>query len=115
MSADCIFCKIVEGAIPSTKVFENQSVIAFADLRPQAKKHYLFIHRQHSKNVNEMVSLDPEQIKEIFLAIQEFSTREGLEEKGFRVVTNLGPHAGQTVFHTHFHLLSGGPLGGFGS
>jgi histidine triad (HIT) family protein len=115
MSNDCIFCKIVEGAIPSTKVFENNSVIAFADLRPQAKKHYLFIHRTHSTNINTMVTADPEQVKEIFLAIQEFSSKQGLEEKGFRVVTNLGPHAGQTVFHTHFHLLSGEPLGGFGS
>jgi histidine triad (HIT) family protein len=114
MSSDCIFCKIVEGSIPSTKIYENDKVIAFEDLRPHAKRHCLFIHRKHSHDINDMMDSDPDQVKELFMAMKEFSKQEKLDQTGFRIVTNLGPHAGQTVFHTHFHLLSGEPLGGFG-
>lgn len=115
MNDDCIFCKIVEGKIPSQKIFENDQVIGFKDLRPQAAKHYLFIHRRHSRDVNDLMKNDPSQIGDLFSAMAKYSSDEGLEKNGFRVVTNLGPHAGQTVFHTHFHLLSGEQLSGFGS
>jgi histidine triad (HIT) family protein len=113
-NSDCIFCKIIEGQIPSTKVYEDEKVLAFKDLHPQAAQHYLFIHKGHTSDINHLMTTEPEQIKDIFSAIQQFSYQQGLEEKGFRVVTNLGPHAGQTVFHTHFHLVSGEPLGHFG-
>lgn len=111
---DCIFCKIVDGKIPSTRVFENDKVIAFKDLHPLAAKHYLFVHRGHSKDVVDMMSLDPDQIKDVYQAIAEFTKKEGLTDSGFRVVTNLGKHGGQTVFHTHFHVLGGEELGRFG-
>lgn len=110
---DCLFCKIIERKIPAEIVFENESVIAFRDLYPQAKLHYLFIHRHHTKNVNEM-SMNAGQIQDVFEAIKNFTETEQLNINGFRVVTNLGPHAGQTVFHTHFHVLGGEKLGGFG-
>lgn len=112
--ADCIFCKIVDGQIPSTKVFENDKVLGFKDLQPHASIHYLFIHKNHTKDVNDTVTSDPQQLVDIFAAIRELTTKEQLDQKGFRVVTNLGPHAGQTVFHTHFHLLGGEQLRGFG-
>ena len=112
--SDCIFCKIVEGSIPSTKVYEDEKVIAFQDLRPQAKIHLLFIHRNHTKNINDLVSNDPESLKDIFHAMKTYSLSEGIEENGFRIVTNLGEDAGQTVFHTHFHFLAGQSLGHFG-
>lgn len=111
--ADCIFCKIIKGQIPADIVYENEQVIGFRDLHPQAKLHYLFIHRQHSQNVNEM-SGDPGQLQDIFQAIKDFTETEQLDSTGFRVVTNLGPHGGQTVFHTHFHVLAGEKLGSFG-
>ncbi len=111
---DCIFCKIVSGTIPSTKIFENEQVLGFKDLQPSAKNHYLFIHKHHTENVNDMVSTGPTQIAEIYAAIREVSIKEGLDQTGFRVVTNMGAHAGQTVFHTHFHLLGGEQLRGFG-
>lgn len=114
-NADCIFCKIVEGTIPSTKIYEGDKVVGFKDLHPNAAVHYLFIHKGHTKDVNEMMAQDPAQVQDLFQAIAEVSRREGLDQKGFRVVTNLGPYAGQTVFHTHFHLVAGEPLGGFGS
>lgn len=113
--SDCIFCKIIEGKIPSTKIYENEKVIGFKDLRPQAKEHYLFIHRKHTTNINELSDSDPAQLQDVFQAISEFTKRDGLTKDGFRIVTNQGLHAGQTVFHTHFHLLGGEPLSHFGS
>ena len=109
---DCLFCKIIKGEIPSEKVFENENVYAFKDIAPMAKEHYLFISKTHSKNVNEMSA---QQIQEIFAAIKEFTQSHSLEENGFRVVTNINQHGGQTVFHTHFHVLGGEQLRAFGA
>jgi len=110
---DCLFCKIILKKIPSEFVFENEKVIGFRDLHPQAKLHYLFVHRDHTKNVNEM-SNQNEQLQDVFSAVREFTETEKLDKTGFRVVTNMGPNAGQTVFHTHFHILAGEKLGTFG-
>jgi histidine triad (HIT) family protein len=112
---DCLFCKIVKGEIPATKVYEDEKVIGFKDLRPQAKIHHLFIHKNHSKNLNDLISQEPTQASEILGAITYYASQEKLVEPGYRVVTNIGPNAGQTVFHTHFHLLGGEGLGHFGS
>ena len=112
---DCLFCQIVEGKIPSEKVFENDRVLGFKDLYPQAKEHYLFIHKKHTHNINELIGQDPDQVKDIFIAIKEFTKSQALSENGFRVVTNLGADGGQTVFHTHFHVLGGEQLKVFGS
>jgi len=114
MSADCLFCKIAEGKIPSTKVFENDSVMGFVDIHPQAKTHLLFIHKKHTADINEL-SQDATSLGQVFQAITEYTKTQGLDKNGFRVVTNLGRHGGQTVFHTHFHVLSGEQLGRFGS
>lgn len=113
--SDCIFCKIIKGEIPSTKIHEDDKVIGFKDLRPQASKHYLFIHRHHTKDVTDMVAHDPTEAMDLFRAMTHFAKADGLDKNGFRIVTNQGPHAGQTVFHTHFHLLGGEQLGHFGS
>ncbi len=113
-NSDCVFCKIVEGTIPSSKVFENDKVLGFKDLQPSASQHYLFIHKTHSRDVNDMMAKEPTQVSDIYQAIREVTVKEGMEKQGFRVVTNMGPFAGQTVFHTHFHLLAGEPLRGFG-
>lgn len=114
MSADCLFCKIVKGEIPSTKVFENDKVIGFVDIYPQAKIHLLFLHKNHTANINEMAQ-NPASVGEVYQAIAEYTKAQGLDQGGFRVVTNLGKDAGQTVFHTHFHVVSGEKLGRFGS
>ncbi len=113
--SDCIFCKIVEGKIPASKIYEDEKVIGFKDLRPQAAIHQLFIHKIHTKDINELAKDEPTQLAELFNGIRLYTEKEGLIENGFRVVTNLGPHAGQTVFHTHLHVLGGEPLGHFGS
>ncbi len=112
---DCIFCKLFEGKIPSTRIYEDDTVIGFKDLRPQARIHQLFIHKQHTRDINDLVSTDPNQLTELFRAIAAYTAREGLTRGGFRIVTNLGPDAGQTVFHTHLHLLAGEQLGPFGA
>ena len=114
MNEQCLFCKILKNEIPSQKIFENEHVIGFVDLFPQAKLHYLFVHKNHTRNVNEM-SNDPETIGEVFKAIDQFTKSAKLENDGFRVVTNIGKNAGQTIFHTHFHVLAGEQLGRFGS
>ena len=87
-------------------------MIAFNDLYPQAKKHFLFIHKEHTENINEM---DSDQIKDVFNAIREFTISNKLSNEGFRIVNNCGANAGQTIFHTHFHVLGGEKLGHFGS
>ena len=111
--SNCIFCKIVRGEIPSTRIFENDNILGFVDLHPQAKIHLLFIHKIHTCDINEM-SDNEAQIGQVFQAISQYSKSSGLNKSGFRVVTNLGKEAGQTVFHTHFHVVGGEPLGRFG-
>ena len=108
----CIFCKIAEGKIPSKKIYDEGQVLGFADLHPQAKTHLLFIHKKHSPNVGEM---EPAHIGEVYAAIGKHAQACGLAASGYRVVVNTGAHAGQTVFHTHFHVLGGEKLGHFGA
>jgi histidine triad (HIT) family protein len=114
MSADCLFCKIAKNEIPCKKIYEDEAVLGFIDLHPQAKLHYLFIHKTHTKNINE-ISTDEKSLAQVFKAIKTFTEKEALDNDGFRVVTNLGKNAGQTVFHSHFHVLAGEKLGHFGS
>ncbi|OFZ23603.1 MAG: histidine triad nucleotide-binding protein [Bdellovibrionales bacterium RIFOXYA1_FULL_36_14] len=111
---DCIFCKIVNGKIPAEIVFENDHVMAFRDIQPQAREHFLFIHKAHQADLVEMVHENPEGVLQIMKAIGEFSKKTKMKENGFRVVTNIGRSAGQSVFHTHFHVLSDNHLGRFG-
>jgi histidine triad (HIT) family protein len=113
--SDCLFCNILSKKIETIPVFENDSVYAFKDIHPQAKEHYLFIHKRHTANINELVDTDPEQLKDLFIGISEFTKENGLDKTGFRVVTNYGEDGGQTVFHTHLHVLAGEQLKGFGA
>ncbi|OFZ25001.1 MAG: histidine triad nucleotide-binding protein [Bdellovibrionales bacterium RIFOXYB1_FULL_37_110] len=111
---DCIFCKIIDGKIPAEIIFENEDVLAFRDIQSQAREHFLFIHKTHQKDLVEMVHENPDGLLQIMKAISEFSNKTKLKENGFRVVTNVGRNAGQSVFHTHFHVLSDNHLGKFG-
>lgn len=111
---NCLFCKIIKSEIPSSKIYEDENVYGFVDIYPQAKTHLLFIHKSHTANINEMAD-DTQAVAAVFKAIQTYTRDVGLDKGGFRVVTNLGPEAGQTVFHTHFHVLGGEKLARFGS
>ena len=103
---DCIFCKIIKKEIPSTVVYEDQNVYAFRDIHPQAKQHILVIPKKHISSVME-TDTNSETLKQIFDAIKEITKQENIDSSGFRVTTNNGPDAGQTVFHLHFHLFGG--------
>jgi histidine triad (HIT) family protein len=112
--SDCIFEKIINKEIPAEIVFENEKVLAFKDIMPQAKIHLLFIHKEKTLNINDMSLNKSEQLQELFNAIRIYTEKEKLDETGFRVVTNLGRDGGQTVFYTHLHVLGGEQLGKFG-
>lgn len=103
---DCLFCKIIKGEIPSSKVYEDETVFAFRDIEPQAPTHILVIPKQHIKSAAEITSENSAVISHIFEVIAKIAEQEGLTE-GFRVVNNCGDSAGQTVKHLHFHLLGG--------
>ncbi len=106
---DCIFCKIIAGEIPSTKVYEDETVYAFRDINPQAPTHILVIPKAHIASVNELNADNSAVVAHIFEVIPQIAAAEGLTG-GYRVVSNCGPDAGQTVFHLHFHILGGQEL-----
>ena len=106
---DCIFCKIINGDIPSKKVYEDETVYAFEDINPMAPVHNLVIPKEHIENALEINSSNSAVVAHIFEVISSIAKEKNLE-KGFRVVTNCNEYAGQTVFHLHFHILGGQQL-----
>ncbi len=103
---DCIFCKIANGEIPSSKVYEDDKILAFKDLDPQAPVHLLIIPKAHIKWAYDVTEENSAVIAHIFAKIPEIAKSQGLED-GFRIVNNCGAPAGQTVHHIHFHLMGG--------
>ncbi len=106
---DCLFCKIIAGDIPSAKVYEDETVYAFRDINPQAPTHILVIPKAHIASVNEISVDNSAVVAHIFEIIPAIANAEGLAN-GYRVVSNCGPDAGQTVHHLHFHILGGKEL-----
>ena len=106
---NCLFCKIVAGTIPSTKVYEDETVFAFRDINPQAPTHILVIPKAHIESVNAVSADNSSIVAHIFEVIPQIAKAEGLNG-GYRVVSNCGSDAGQTVFHLHFHILGGKEL-----
>ena len=103
---DCLFCKIAAGEIPSTKVYEDAHILAFRDIAPQAPTHILVIPKEHIGSVAEITPANSGVVAHIFEVIPLIAQTEGLVG-GYRVVSNCGAHAGQTVHHLHFHILGG--------
>ena len=106
---DCLFCKIISGEIPSAKVYEDELVYAFRDINPQAPTHILVIPKAHLGSVNDVTEENAAVVAHIFAVIPQIAAAEGLTG-GYRVVSNCGPDAGQTVHHLHFHILGGKEL-----
>lgn len=106
---DCLFCKIIAGDIPSTKIYEDENVYAFRDINPQAPTHILVIPKMHIASVAELTGENSDLVARIFEVIPKIAEAEGLTN-GYRVVSNCGADAGQTVFHLHFHILGGKEL-----
>jgi histidine triad (HIT) family protein len=108
---DCIFCKIVEGSIPSKKVFENEHVLAFEDIQPAAPVHILIIPKKHIPTMNDVEKEDASLIAELFAAARHIAAERGIAEDGYRLVNNVNRDGGQVVYHLHIHLLGGKKLG----
>jgi len=106
---DCLFCKIINGEIPSKKIYEDETVYVFEDIAPAAPIHYLLIPKEHSSGASEITAENSAVIAHIFEVIAKLAKDLDLKD-GFRVVTNCGPDAGQTVFHLHYHLIAGRKL-----
>ena len=102
---DCLFCKIVRGDIPSTKVYEDDLILAFRDIAPQAPTHILVIPKAHIPSMDGIAEENSSVVAHIFEVIAKIAKEQGMDS--YRVVSNIGEQAGQSVFHLHFHVLSG--------
>lgn len=105
--SDCIFCKIVNDEIPTTKIYEDDKVVAFNDINPQSPVHILVIPKDHIPSMNDIDETNGEILSHIHLSIKNIAKDKNLAEKGYRIVNNCGEQGGQTVNHLHFHLLGG--------
>ena len=108
--SDCLFCKIIAGEIPSTKVYEDEHVFAFRDINPQAPTHILVVPKEHIESVAALDETNADAAARCLTAVAKIARAEGLTG-GYRVVSNCGDDAGQTVHHLHFHILGGERLG----
>lgn len=104
---DCLFCKIVNGDIPADRVYENDEVVGFNDINPQAPHHVLFVPKRHISTINDLENSDAELVGKLYLAAREHAAQLGVAEDGYRTVMNCNALAGQTVFHIHLHMLAG--------
>lgn len=107
---NCIFCKIIEGEIPSNKVYEDEDMLIFRDINPQAKVHCLCVPKSHFATLAEMDEMQAELVKKCLVKIPSVAKELGLEN-GYRLIVNQGKDAGQTVFHLHIHILGGQDMG----
>ena len=107
----CLFCKIVAGEIPSTKVFEDNEILAFRDIDPQAPQHIVIVPKTHIASANEITAENSHLVAKVFEAAAKIAKEQGFSENGYRIVNNCGEDGGQTVGHIHFHLLAGRNLG----
>lgn len=107
---ECIFCKIINKQIPSQILYEDDDVIAFKDIEPVAPVHVLVLPKKHISSLLDLSDEDQKLVGKIYMVIQKLAVDLGVDKTGFRVVTNCGEDAGQTVKHIHFHLLGGKKL-----
>ncbi|HAS74535.1 MAG TPA: histidine triad nucleotide-binding protein [Clostridiales bacterium UBA8960] len=107
---DCIFCKIINGDIPSSKVYEDEHVYAFKDINPEAPVHVLIVPRQHVESIAHIDDSHLSLIGHIHKVAKHLAEEAGVDESGYRLLTNIGKNGGQSVFHLHYHLLGGRQL-----
>lgn len=108
--SDCLFCAIVEGEVPAAVVHRDEDVLAFRDVNPQAPVHVLVIPVAHHATASELANADPALAGRLLAVAGEVAAREGVDRSGYRIVTNTGESAGQSVPHVHFHMLGGRAL-----
>lgn len=107
---DCLFCKIAAGEIPSTKVYEDETVFAFRDIAPQAPVHVLIIPKEHIVSLQEVTEEQEALLAHIFAVARSIAVSEGVDKTGYRIISNVGDDAGQSVKHLHLHLIGGKQL-----
>lgn len=105
--AECIFCKIAGGEVPTEFLYQDENLVAFKDINPQAPVHFLIVPRKHISNILEITDADHQLLMTIQKVIAELTAKLGIADNGFRVVVNTGKDGGQTVPHLHFHILGG--------
>ena len=111
MENDCLFCKIIKGEIPSTKVYEDEDVLAFKDINPAAPIHILLIPQKHIDSLADVKEEDGELIAKMHRIVNVIAEQEGFRESGYRLIVNCGKDSGQEVMHLHFHILAGTKMG----
>ena len=111
MNEECLFCKIIKGEIPSTKVYEDKYVYAFKDINPAAKIHNLIVPKKHIQSLKDLTDEDEQYVWAIHKAMNNIATEQGFKENGYRVIVNCGKDAGQEVMHLHYHILAGEKFG----
>jgi histidine triad (HIT) family protein len=104
---DCLFCRILAGEIPSDRVLEDESIVAFRDIAPRAPTHVLFVPREHIPSARELNEEDGDLLAHLFVSAQRVAAEEGIADAGYRLVANVGQWGGQSVDHLHLHLLGG--------
>jgi histidine triad (HIT) family protein len=112
MSEECIFCRIARHEIPAKLVYEDEDLVVFHDLHPQAPVHVLIVPKAHVATMNQLDPSSPAAIGRVPLVAARIARELGIAETGYRLVCNCGPHAGMTIFHVHFHLMGGKPMSG---
>ena len=104
---DCLFCKIIAGEIPSTKVYEDDAVLAFRDINPQAPEHIVAVPKTHIESANDITAENVKCVADVWERIPKIADKLGFGRDGYRVINNCGENGGQTVPHIHFHILGG--------
>lgn len=107
---DCVFCKIINGEIPSTKLYEDDKVLAFKDINPEAPVHFLVVPKEHIASANELNEDNANIVAHIFKVINKLVVETKIADSGYRIINNCGKDGGQTVNHIHFHVLGGKTL-----
>ena len=110
MTTDCLFCKIVAGEIPSTRVYEDDQIIAIRDIAPRAPTHILLIPRRHIASALDLTETDSPLVGHLFAVAADLARSEGIADGGYRLVSNVGQWGGQSVDHLHIHLMGGRPF-----
>ena len=108
--SECIFCKIARDELPAAVVYRDEQVTAFRDIHPAAPTHILIVPNRHIDSINALTTEDESLAGHLLAVAGQLAAREGIAETGYRVITNTGPHGGQTVFHLHLHLIGGQPM-----
>lgn len=109
--SDCIFCKIIAGEIPSTTIFENDKVKVFKDINPAAPVHLLIVPKMHIADINALDEDNADVIADCMLAVKKAAKMSGIDQRGYRLISNTGKDGGQSVDHLHFHLIGGVAMG----